>query len=171
MRALALLLLLLAAACARRRAEPPPERPIPVPREDPLAGFSVRGPPRVEAAFLDGEAAWRFLVSRVTAARAEAHALDERLLLTFEEAAFHQTRRDGSRRTWLLPEGMRLSGVPADLLLLPDLSCRLFREGRPVEGGGEEETVVAARLVGPPPQEHRLVVKGGRTFRSIANPG
>ncbi|MGQ0613548.1 MAG: hypothetical protein ACT4PV_07430 [Planctomycetaceae bacterium] len=166
-------LLLLLGACATPRPAPDDEvgRPIPLPREDPLAGFTVRGRPEVVPAFLEGETAWRFLVSRVTSARADSHALGEKLLLTFEAEAFHVTRQNGSRRSWLLPGGMRLLRVPTELLLLPDLSSRVYREGRADEGEGGEVTVVSARLDGPPPQEFRLVVKDGRTFRSIATPG
>jgi hypothetical protein len=160
------------AACAAR--PPPPSRGVEEAKgEDPLAPFRLRADPVVERLDLDPEAAWRFLTSRVTAARAEAQALDEEILLTFERGALHRTRRSGRRTTWNLPPGIELEGVPCHLLLRPDLTARLLRESEapPAEPGWT--TVVAARVAGASGvvAEFRLEVKDGRTFRSIETAG
>ena len=57
--------------------------------------FAVKGKPVVADAPADPEAAWRFLVSQVTERRAEASALQQDILLTFEPRAFHVTQRSG----------------------------------------------------------------------------
>ena len=165
-------LALLLAACASRGSPPPPPDRAAA-DTDPLAAFAPRGEPVVEELALDPDGAWRFVVSRVTTVRAEAQALGEELLLTFEEGAVHRTRRGGSRRTWALPPGLRLTGGPCHLLFGPELSGRLLREGEVAAGEDGWTLVVAARVAGRDGNvaEFRLEAKGGREFRSIQTAG
>ena len=170
-----LLILLVVAACTRRDVDPAPEPGAPA--EPPAPGlpdgFRVTKPPVVTAPFLPPDATWRFLVSQLTTLRVDARARGEDVLVTFEEGAFHATGRDGGRRTWRLPPGLRLAGVPRHLKLGADLGLEMGG----VEGmqavGEEEVAVVTGRIDtgGENVQEFRLMAKGGQGFRSISTGG
>jgi hypothetical protein len=165
-------LLGLVAACASRPPEPAPA-PKPPPRSALPGGFEVRGAPVVTGPFLPPEATWRFLVSQLTLLRADASRKREEVLVSFEALAFHATGRDGKRRTWRLPAGIRLEGVPAHVLLGPDLGIRIaLPEGMQVVGE-EEITVVTAAIGagGANVQKSRLAAKAGSGFRSISTGG
>ena len=162
-----LLLAWLAAACQAPPVEPPGPRP-----EEPAlpAGFRVVGRPVEVAAFLEPAAMWRFVVSRLTTLRAEARAEGRDILVSFEENALHATDRAGRRRTWRLPDGLVLLDVPAHLQLKADLTvAALAGDGTEVQRA-PEVTVVRALVRGGTGdvEEFRLIVKGGRTFRSIS---
>ena len=166
-----LLLAWLAVAC-RIPPEAPP-RPDPKPRPEKAAlpaGFSVVGRPVEVDAFLEPAAMWRFVVSRLTTLRVEARAEGRDILVSFEEDALHATDRGGRRRTWRLPEGLVLLDVPAHLQLRADLTVGAFAEDGPEVQRAPEVTVVRARVRGGAGnvEEFRLIVKGGRTFRSIS---
>jgi hypothetical protein len=166
------LMLLLAAGCLGR-GETPEEPAQPAPPPALPAGFLVVGEPVVEQPFLPPPAAWRAVLSRLTTLRADAISKDEDLLVTFDEGALHATTRGGARRTWVLPEGLRLSGAPAHLVLGADGSLTGYRaDGAQLPARGEV-TLVTARLAanGGAPRQFRLVVKEGRVFRSISTPG
>ncbi|MHC4550523.1 MAG: hypothetical protein ACYTEZ_17285 [Planctomycetota bacterium] len=177
--------LLLLGACAGPRApqEPPPEAaPEPPSAEAPSAatappglpaGFKVEGEPEVEPPFLPPGAMWRFLVSQLTTLRADARAREEDLLVTFEAAAVHVTERSGRRRSWRLPDGLRLEGGPAHLLLGADLATSAYGADGAQFPPAKEITVVRARVEGGEGGVvvFRLVIKGGRGFRSISTPG
>jgi hypothetical protein len=130
----------------------------------------VEGAPQVIEAFLPPEAAWRALVSDLTLLRADARARNGDLLVTFEARAMHVTARDGRRRTWQLPEGLRLAGAPVHMLLGADLRVEIHGPDGVQPVGEEEVTVVTARIDmgGGNVHEFRLVAKGGRGFRSIS---
>jgi len=168
-----LALALLLGACTRQSAEaPPPAEPAAAVPALP-AGFRVTKPPVVTEPFLPPAAAWRFLVSQLTTLRVDARAKGEDVLVTFEEGAFHATGRDGGRHTWRLPKGLRLSGVPAHLLLRADLAMESGGEEGLQPVGEEEVAVVTARIdTGEGNvQEFRLMAKGGKGFRSISTGG
>ncbi len=161
--------LLLLVACTRKPVEelsPPAAKP-PSAKKAPAAlpkGFRVKGPAEVTEAFLPPDASWRFLVSQLTLLRTEG----VELLVSFDKSAFHATDREGHRRTWRLPKGLLLSGVPSHVLLKADLG--LEAGGSALQAVGEKEvTVVTARIdTGGNVQEFRLVAQGGVGFRSIS---
>lgn len=166
---------LLAAGCLGPREAPgEPVDPAVTPPPAALpADFEVTGEPVVEQPFLPPAAAWRAVLSRLTTLRADAISRDQDLLVTFREGALHATVRDGARRTWLLPSGLRLSGTPAHLLLGADGSLTGYRaDGTQLPARGEF-TLVTASLAGngDGARQFRLVVKEGRAFRSISTPG
>jgi hypothetical protein len=132
-------------------------------------GFEVRGVPEVKEPFLPPASTWRWLISELRLHRAEGREL----LVTFEDRAFHATDREGHRRTYRLPEGLRLTGTPAHALLKPDLSILLGGEQGLQVVGEAEVTVVTARIDmgGGNVEEFRLVAKGGVGFRSISTGG
>jgi hypothetical protein len=164
--------LLLLAACARNAVEEPPPAPAnPPPAKKapaPLpAGFRVTGPAEVTEPFLPPDASWRFLVSQLTILRTEGRDL----LVTFDRSAFHATDREGHRRTWRLPKGLSLSGVPSHVLLRGDLGIEAGRG--PLQAVGDQEvTVVTGRIdTGGNVEEFRLVAQAGVGFRSISTGG
>jgi len=164
--------LLLLLGCARNAVEEPPPAPATPPpakkAQAPLpGGFRVKGPAEVTAAFLPPDASWRFLLSQLTILRTEG----QDLLVTFDRAAFHATDREGHRRTWRLPKGLVLSGVPNHALLRSDLGIEVGR-GALQAVGEQEVTVVTGRIdTGGNVQEFRLVAQGGEGFRSITSGG
>jgi hypothetical protein len=123
----------------------------------------VNGSAEVTEAFLPPDAAWRHLVSQLTLLRTEGREL----LVSFDRTAFHATDREGRRRTWRLPKGLSLGGVPAHVLLRPDLA---IEAGATMQVVGETEvTVVTARIdMGGNVQEFRLTAQGEIGFRSIS---
>ncbi len=171
------LLLLLFGACttpappeSAPRPAPPQETPAPPPPASSLpAGFEVKGTPEVRDPFLPPAATWRWLVSGLRLYQAEG----AEILATFEADAFHTTDREGQRRTFRLPEGLRLVGTPVHLLLKPDLGLDVWRDSGTQVVKGEEVSVVTARIDmgGGNVQEFRLVAKGGGGFRSISTGG
>jgi hypothetical protein len=167
------LFLLLAAACAAPEPQEPPPRETPPPaapqRPALPAGFEVKGAPEVREPFLPPASTWRWLVSGLRTLQAEG----KEVLVTFEEAAFHTTDRDGRRRTYQLPNGLRLAGTPVHMLLKADLKVEIWGDSGPQVVGPEEVTVVTARIDmgGGNVQEFRLVAKGGVGFRSISTGG
>jgi hypothetical protein len=168
-------LLALLAAC-QVTPEPEPARPKPSleePEPGLPAGFEVKGTPLVELLTLPPDAAWRFVVSHLTTLRADARAAGADLLVTFQADAVHVTDREGGRRTWRLPAGIRLGGVPAHLRLGADLSTAVYDAKGAQVPAADEITVVTARLGGPDggTEEYRLVIKGGHAFRSISTSG
>lgn len=174
MRQLPLLALLLAACAGRPVEEPEPVAPPePAPAAPLPEGFLVAGEPEVREAELGPEKAWRQTVSRLTILRAEAVAGSEDILVTFEESAVHATTREGFRRTWLLPPGLRLLDTPVHLLLGGDLTTVPYGADGAQMPMGEEVTVLRASILGAggEMEEFRLVIKGGSTFRSISNAG
>lgn len=165
--------LLLMVACARNAVEEPPPAPAAKPppaKKAPLAlpkGFRVKGAAEVTEPFLPPDASWRHLVSQLTILRTEG----QELLVSFDRGAFHATDRAGRRRTWRLPKGLSLSGVPAHVLLRVDLGIEVGRASMQVVGE-EEVTVVMGRIdMGGNVQEFRLVAQGGVGFRSISTGG
>jgi hypothetical protein len=166
-------------ACARdvKEEPPPPSTPAtttkpPAAKKAPPAalpkGFRVKGTAEVTEPFLPPDASWRFLVSQLTLLRTEG----KELLVTFDRASFHATDREGRRRTWRLPKGLALSGVPAHVLLRPDLQIEAGRGAALEVVGDKEVTVVTARIdMGGNVQEFRLVAQGGVGFRSISTGG
>ncbi len=152
------------------------EEPPPAPAKQPAAkkgpaplpgGFRVKGPAEVTEPFLPPDASWRFLVSQLTILRTEGRDL----LVTFDRAAFHATDREGHRRTWRLPKGLSLSGVPNHVLLRADLGIEAGR-GALQAVGEQQVTVVTGRIdTGGNVQEFRLVAQGGEGFRSITTSG
>jgi hypothetical protein len=182
MRARRLVALVLLTACSKsvpREPDPPPPRPE-APRPQPEApprpappglpaGFLVVGAPEVRTPFLGPGATWRFLVSRLTTLRADARAGGEDILVSFERDAVHVTARPGARQTWRLPAGLRLSGGPAHVLLGSDLTTTVYGPDGAQIPAAEEITVIRARVEEAEGQgEFRLVIKGGRGFRSIS---
>ncbi len=165
--------LLLLVACARNAVEEPSPAPAKQPpaKKAPAAlpkGFRVKGPADVTEPFLPPDASWRHLVSQLTLLRTEG----QELLVTFEKAAFHATDRDGHRRTWNLPRGLVLSGVPSHVLLRADLELEAGRGSVLQVVDKEEVTIVSARIdMGRNVQEFRLVAQGGAGFRSISTGG
>ncbi|MHC4340349.1 MAG: hypothetical protein ACYSX0_09090 [Planctomycetota bacterium] len=166
---------LVLAACSGRPVEEPV--PVVVPEPAPAAplpeAFVVTGQPEVREAYLGPEKAWRQTVSLLSVLRAEAVAGSQDILVTFEETAVHATTREGSRRTWLLPDGLTLLDTPAHLLLGGDLTTVPYGSDGAQMPMGEEVTVVRARIreADGENQEFRLIIKGGSTFRSISNAG
>jgi hypothetical protein len=136
-------------------------------------GFQVKGEPQVFEAYLDAPAAWRDVRSRLSTLRADAAARNLDTLVTFERGAVHSTTRDGVRTTWKLPSGLALRGGPVHLLFEADLGTKLFRKDLSQVPLGAEVTVVTALVArgGGNVEEFRLVIKGGRTIRSISNAG
>jgi len=173
------LLLLLAAAGCTRRSEPetrppatgPEKPPSEAPPERPKLpqGFQVKGLPEVTEPFLGPRQTWRSIVSRLTTLRGDARASGQDMLVTFEAKAFHVTERSGRRRTWALPEGLKLEDVPAHVLLKADLGLVVYGPDGAQIPPAPELTVLEAHLGDV--EVFRLVVKGGRTFRSISTPG
>jgi hypothetical protein len=167
--------LLLLFACSRNTVEePPPSAPAQKPpaakkTTAPLPkGFRIKGPAEVTEPFLPPDAAWRFLVSELTTLRAEG----QELLVTFDKSAFHATDRDGHRRTWRLPKGLTLKGVPAHALLRADTGIEAGKGTELQVVGPEEVTVVTARIdMGGNVQEFRLVAQAAAGFRSISTGG
>ena len=147
-------------------------KPAPDPKSA-AVGFPVKGKPVVSDAPADPEAAWRFLVSQVTERRAEARAVRQDILLTFESRAFHVTQRSGVRRTYVLPESLVLQGEVVRLLIRADLTCEVYGAAgqKPVDAG--EIAVVLGRVVDRAGnvRKFRLTVKGGREFRSMETSG
>ncbi len=135
--------------------------------------FPVKGEPVVRDAPADPEAAWRLLVSQVTERRAEARAVRQDILLTFEPRAFHVTLRSGARRTFVLPERLVLQGGVVRLLIRADLTCEVWGPaGRKSTDSGEIAVVSGRASDGAGNvREFRLIVKGGREFRSIETAG
>ena len=188
-----LFVLLAVAACVRttvpahprpppRKQKPAQNKPKkaaptkPAPAGKPMAlpaDFKVTSPRKPRAPFLKPAAMWRFLLSRLTTLRADARARNEDILVSFEPGAFHVTDRAGGRRSWRLPEGLRLLGVPAHVVLGADLSTAVFGPDGALVLGTEEITVVEARIeAGDGDVEiFRLVAKGGEGFRSISSHG
>ncbi|MFQ5844655.1 MAG: hypothetical protein ACE5JG_06665 [Planctomycetota bacterium] len=192
------LVLLLLAACGRSRAREtqPPETPAPGREASPvlegssqepvrasperrprwpavLTAFQGEGPADVVAPWLPPEATWRFLVSEITTARADAAARGRPVLIRFEEDRVHETAEGGRRKTWLLPSGLLVAGGPVHLLLQPDQTVRVLDAEGVFRPAGPETPVCAGRIGTPPAgvQEFRLVVKGGREVRSIRTAG
>ena len=171
------LYLLLLAACASPKPEEPAattpaaEKPAaPAPAEPGLPfGFAVKGTPEVRQPFLPPASTWRWLVSGLRLHQAEG----KEILVTFEEGQFHTTDRAGRRLTFRLPEGLRLAGTPAHVLLKPDLGLEIWGASGAQVVGEEEVTVVTARIDmgGGNVQEFRLVAKGLVGFRSISTGG
>lgn len=150
-----------AKAAAKAAAKPPaPAMP---------SGFEVKGEPEVRDPFLPPAATWRWLVSGLRLHQAEGREI----LVTFEQAVFHTTDREGRRRSYRLPEGLRLAGTPVHVLLKPDLGLEIWRDSASQVVGEEEVSVVTARIDmgGGNVQEFRLVAKGGGGFRSISTGG
>ena len=127
----------------------------------------------MEEPFLSPQETWRFLVSRLATLQGDVQVRGEDLLVTFEPAAVHVTDRAGGRRTWLLPDGLRLEGGPAHAVLKPDLFVVPYGADGAQMPAAEEVTLVTARAGNPGGyvEVFRLVVKGGRAFRSISTPG
>lgn len=173
-----LLLGLLAACAAPPEKKPEPVKPPP-PKSGPdvraglPAGFSVQGDPAVVEAFLEPEDAWRDLRSRLTTLQGEAVARNKDLLVTFEPEAVHATQENGARRTWKLPPGLTLRDCPKHLLFKADATIRLYGADHSQVPLGAEVTVVRASVTGSAGvvREFRLVVKGGRSLRSISLSG
>jgi len=129
----------------------------------------VQGTPEVRKPFLGPDAMWRFLVSRLTTLRADARASNSDLLVSFERDAVHVTSRDGARRTWGLPDGLRLEPCPAHVLLGSDLTTTVYGPDGAQVPAAEEITVVSARVDEAGAKgEFRLAIKGGRGFQSIS---
>lgn len=174
-----LLFLLLGACATPEPQEPPPaetSKPASPPKKRPPpaapvlpAGFAVKGAPEVREPFLPPAATWRWLVSGLRLHQAEG----KEILVTFEAAAFHTTDRDGHRRTFRLPQGLRLVGAPVHVLLKPDLGLEIWRGSGAEVVGEEEVSVVTAQIDmgGGDVQEFRLAAKGGGGFRSISTGG
>lgn len=165
--------LLLLLGCARNAVEEPPPAPAKPPpaKKAPAAalpkGFVAKGTPEVTEPFLPPEASWRHLVSQLTILRTEG----QELLVSFDKGAFHATDRVGRRRTWRLPKGLSLSGVPAHVLLRADLGIETGR-GSMQAVGDKEVTIVTGRIdIAGNVQEFRLVAQGGIGFRSISTGG
>ena len=121
------------------------------------------------APFLPPAATLRWLVSELRLRQAEG----VELLVSFDAGAVHFTDREGQRRTYRLPKGLRLGGVPVHLLLKTDLTLEITRGSSMQPVGEEEVTVVTARIDmgGGDVQEFRLMAKGGVGFRSISTGG
>ena len=165
--------ILLLAACQAATPQPDP-RPKPKPPKSKLPkGFFVKGAPRVEPPFLEPDATWRFLVSRLTTLRADARAEQQDVLVSFAKGAMHVTDRAGSRITWQFPKGLALKGSRSHLVLGADLTATVYTRNGAQVPFAEEVTVATVTLKkgGGPAEEIRLVVKGGRTFRSIFKTG
>jgi len=170
------LVLLLLLGCSRPEAAPSGEPPPPPKEKKPPAaapslpaGFEVKGKPEVSDPFLPPDATWRWLVSELRLRQAEG----KELLVSFDAAAVHMTDREGHRRTFRLPKGLRLAGVPAHVLLKADLGMEIALDSGMQVVGEEEVTVVTARIDmgGGNVQEIRLVAKEGVGFRSISTGG
>lgn len=168
------LLFCLLGACARPEPEPEPApNPPPAKKKPPAtslpAGFRIKGKPEVVAPFLPPDATWRWLVSELRTRRAEG----VEILVSFEAGAVHMTDREGKRRTYRLPAGLRLGGVPVHLLLKADFGLEMTRGSGMQPVGEGEVTVVTARIDmgGGDVQEFRLLAKGGVGFRSITTGG
>ena len=167
-----LVVIALASCRAAKKKTVEDARPAPDPKT-PAIEFPVKGKPVVSDAPADPEAAWRFLVSQVTDRRAEARALRQDILLTFEPRAFHVTHRSGVRRTFVLPERLVLQGGVVRLLIRADLTCEVWGPAGPKSQDSGEIAVVLGRLADQAGnvREFRLTVKGGREFRSIETAG
>jgi len=164
---------LLLAACRGAPPSPPAVEPVPEAAPSPEvrlpAGFAVKGSPEIVEPFLTPAEAWRALVSRLTSLRADARDRGRDILISFDPGAMHATYRSGRRRTWRLPEGLRLAGTPAHLLLGADLSLEaLGPQGAP-KPAGKEIPVVEAILAGG--EHFLLAIQGGGTIRSISTSG
>jgi len=143
---------------------------------DSFGEFSGSGDPTVVEAFLTPDASWRFLESQITALRAEASALQRDILVEFREKFFQATVRGGKRTIWRLPKGLRLAPAGRRILLRGDHTCEVFGpNGRKIPTTGEI-SLVEGTLEGAPSdsgsvRKIRLMVKGGREFRSINDAG
>ena len=172
-RAFACLVVVALASCRGAREKAGEDaKPAPDP-ETAAVPFAVKGKPVVTDAPADPEAAWRFLVSQVTDRRAEARAVRQDILLTFEPRAFHVPQRSGARRTFVLPERLVLQGGVVQLLIRADLTCEVWGPAGPKSQDSGEIAVVRGRLADGAGnvREFRLTVKGGREFRSIETAG
>jgi hypothetical protein len=171
-----LFFLLLGACATPEPQEPAPPEPAPQKAAKPKpgkpalpAGFEVKGTPEVREPFLPPASTWRWLVSGLRLHQAEG----KELLVSFDADAFHTTDREGRRRTFRLPKGLRLLGTPAHVLLKADLSLEIPGASGMQVVGEDEVTVVTGRvdMGGGNVQEFRLVAKGGVGFRSISTGG
>ena len=81
------------------------------------------------------------------------------------------TTREGARREWTLPAGLDLSVLAAHVVVRKDLSLQAFRADGTQVPADEEVTVAIARWGSdrPEPTEFRLVIKGGKAFRSMTS--
>jgi hypothetical protein len=149
-----------------------PTTPTSEPTRSPTEATSPRDPVVIDA-FLDSEASWRFLESQITALRAEASALQTDILVKFRADSFEATIRDRKRTIWRLPKGLRLRPAGQQILLRRDHTCEVFGpDGLKIPMDGEisviEGTISdSSQSV----RKIRLMVKGGREFRSIKDAG
>ncbi len=132
------------------------------------AGFSLRGKPVVNRARLGPAPTWRQVLGRLTNLRVDASTTGQELLATLEPGAFHVTDRGGKRRTWRFPPGLRLAGS-AHIVFYPDLTARVYRSDGRKAPAADEVVVVDGNVESG--EQFRLIVKGGRTIRSIPKPG
>ena len=146
-----------------------PAAPVAPPPEPLPDKFDVLGSPTVEAAYLGPREAWRQLRSRLTTLQADARRWDRDLLVSFEPGAVHWTGRNGARTTWELPKGLLLSVVTPHVVVRKDLTLVGFREDGTQIASQEELTVanVSWTQGSKGKSESRLIVKGGKAFRSI----
>ena len=143
----------------------PAKKPTPTGLPD---GFAVKGRPVIVEPRLGPDQTWRQLVGKLTTLRVDVRMSGKDLLVTLDPDAFHVTDRSGRRETWRFPPGLRLSSR-AHVLLKADLSTRIYGANGAQVPTADEITVVTGTVDGA--DQFRLVVKGGRTFRSISNPG
>jgi len=135
--------------------------------------FVARGAADVRPPFLGPEATGRFLCAQLTTLRADARARGEPVCVTFQEDSVDVTELSGRRRTWLLPEGLRLAGGPVHVVMGADLSVVVHRGGAAQTATEEAVTVVVARMEEPGGrvEKSRLLAKGGLGFQTISTSG
>jgi len=150
---------------ARESGESEPA-PLTLPLPD---GFAVVGEPTVEDAYLAPGEAWRELRSRLTTVQVDARRWKRDVLVSFEPGAVHRTRRDGARTTWKLPQGLELEVRTPHVIVRSDLTLAGFLDDGTQVPAREEVTVAIVRwnAGGKQKAESRLMIKGGKAFRSM----
>ena len=159
------LCLLACAACTTTTTKVGP-KPVVLPE-----GFVVRRTKPLEDAFLAPDAAWRQLLSRLTTMQVDARRTGDSILVTLWPDRILVTDPTGLRHGWRLPDGLSLSVVHPHVVLGADLSLVAFSEEASQVEAEEELTLAVARVAesAESSREFRLVIKGGKAFRSMTS--
>ncbi len=137
-------------------------------------GFVVKETSEGEDPFLPPDKAWRHLISRLTTLQVDTRRRGIPVLVTFVEDRVLITQKNGVQTAWRLPEGLKITPDASHVVIWGDLTLDAYARDGSKLPQAEELTVARGSWASAGPNEHqtrefRLVVKGGKAFRSITS--